>query len=320
VANRTVNLKSFGAEGPNGYLFRNVTSAVTNFSRVESKVTSIAGFDGGIDEFGTGTAPRGKGTVTVNMWLTTVDPERMTALRDEVLQLPHWGVRELFLAPYNESEPDSWCYARCVDVKVPEDADQGTEYQQPVTLTFEVSSPFWYSRAGLEWVGAPTLVIGSGWTVKGAQTEAVITDGLELTAINRGNAPTPLTVEIHNFGGGWDVGDPGIVIGDPLLFIGGYGPSFTNRPLTVSALNARGVVLEQWTWDGVLAQHESLRVDAGELRVDHVTELSTTSGWDDFTIVRGTGFIRLAPGTTTIRFEGDFHGGTARLHYMDAWS
>lgn len=318
MASRIVNIKSFGATGPNGYTFENVSRSTTNFSRVESRLTTISGFDGAIDDYGRGNAPKSKGVVSVEMWLIADNEEEMTVKRDEVAALPGWGSRELFLIPYDSTEPERWCYARCIDVKMQEDASSGTNHQQPVTLTFEVANPFWYSLANLRWVGSPALKIGNDWTIRGARTTVTLTDGLEVSVQNRGNAPTPLTLHLSNIDGQWRVGDPGVIIGDPLLFIGGYGP--TVGGITVTALDVRNSVLEQWSWNGTLGQHERLIVNSSSLEVTHMTQVADESGWDDFSIVRGTGFIRLAPGTTKIRFNGSFQGGTARLFYMDAWS
>ncbi len=317
---RQVNLKSFGAAGSKSYFFHNVVRATTNFGKVDSKVTPLTGFDGGIDEFGTGYAPRASGQVTVDFWLLATNEDEMTALRDAVSQLPFWGVRELLITPYNETEPDRWCYARCVNVSMPEDAGTMTQLSQPVSLNFEVANPLWYSRQDTVWIGQDFLIIDSptGWSIIGEQFSQPSENSMDISLQYNGKAPTPITLEFDAVGGTWFIGDAGVDIGDPDLYIGGFG-GFSD--VNVKHYDADNLLLEEWTWDGALFNNgEHLVIDSGALSVKKQTSVGELSAWPEFTINKGTGFIRLYPGLNRLLITGTFAGGTTRIFYNDTWT
>lgn len=317
---KQVNLNKFGAAGERSYKFTNVINSTTNFSSVNPKLLLLSGFDGGIDEFGTGYAPRRPGRVLMDMWLLANDEEEMTNLRDEISQLVFWGVRELFMTPYNDSQPERWCYARCVSIDMPEDANIVPEMAQKVSLDFEVSSPLWFSRKDLVWIGDPLLTLdpSGSWEVRGERfSQSVV--GLDTFEINYlGKAPTPIKISFNYEGVPWLIGDIGILIGNIDLLVGGF-DSIGN--LALKQYTPDNILLESWYWGNEITTNgERFIVDSGNLSITKYSSIGEVSGWKDFSIIVGNGFMQLLPGLNKFKLSGSLHKGKIEITYDEAWT
>lgn len=160
-----------------------------NFADVVPRTVRLPGMSGGFDQFGDDAAPGQIGKITQRLYLTADDREDMDALRDAVRRIKTWGTKLLWMQPTDPAEGERFCWARMNNVHMPKREQDHTDLFQPVTITWQVADPFWYTRNneapfwgnfdwgdGSKWGGSATLQDVSGMTTTLA------------TATNEGNA------------------------------------------------------------------------------------------------------------------------------------
>lgn len=102
--------------------------------------------DGGVDSFGSGYAPSAVGSISFSFILVSPTLEGMEVKRREVGAMGGWGVGALFYQPTDPALPTVFAYVRVNNIDAPQKLSEHTDRFQPVTLTMQASSPFWYGR------------------------------------------------------------------------------------------------------------------------------------------------------------------------------
>jgi hypothetical protein len=300
VVNATgqVNLIAFGTYEERRYEFQNVERAIVNFSKVDSKVTRVTGFDGGIDEYRLGRSPLAVGQVDVSLFLQAETPEEMTEKRDAVAVISSWGTLPLLMAPYDSAKGMRFCWARCINVSMPEDANMGTEHLQPVTISFQVADPRWYHDPYLFWIGEGDEVTLDAGTYLGSERGGyVLTDDDEIEIIYQGKVPTPLVLVFDN-----QLLNPGIT-----------------GPWEVTHTDQYGNILNQWEWVGTMGTNAQFTMDAGRL-IFKTSAPTDVAQWSNINITRGTGFIWLQPGYNKLHVVGTTADVAMFIYYSDAFA
>lgn len=121
----------------------------SNFKRLNTRFTRTPGADGGVDEYGSGNAPRPPGQVTVKIYLDSLSPgsgrSGMQALRDSLNQMQSWGWGIL---TDSLNGVNRYALGRISVIDAPEDRHKNTDLFQPITITFECPEPYWLTQGG----------------------------------------------------------------------------------------------------------------------------------------------------------------------------
>lgn len=281
-----VNLIGFGVPKSSPYFeITNLEKASADFGDATPQVVKLPGADGGLNMYGTGRSPQAVGSVKATFYLTSDDGVNMVKQRDLVKAMKSWGQRRLFMRPIDPTLPIRWCFASVISVSMDEDASEGTDYLQPVSVTWQVTDPFWYS-AGTELIwGDFTWGDGSLW---GKDTGVSVTDTYSVNITYTGTAPTYVRVCIRN--------DSASVISSPVV-----------------SREFEGEQLDRWTWGGDIPAGSRLEVDPRLNRV-----LLDENDRSDLFAYDTAEWLMLSPGVNTIRIALD---GTAQvwIKYMDRW-
>jgi hypothetical protein len=286
---------NFPAEGQRDY--------VDNFLRGESYIVRTAGMDGGIDQARGLPAPRESGLIQAEITLLAPTRANMTALRDTLKRMQRWGLQRLTMITSDESGTDfpaeRYCWAKIIDAQMREERGQHTDLWQPVVVALEVPDPRWYSWAGMEyWGDGSEFDDGGNWP--GPRVSEAVGDGDEVALENEGTALTPALLRLNH-------------------------AANTVENLTVRLLGESGETISGFRYKAVAGDGEMLIVDAGiegganRIVIDRATGME--SGWPDFEILGGMGFILLEPGENVIRINGDFSGDvTLEVEFAEAWA
>lgn len=280
-----VNILSFGEKKYTNrfYEFQNVEKADADFGDTASSVIRLAGADGGLEAFGHGRAPGLPGTVKVVFYLVADNIEDMTEQRDKVKAMKSWGRMRLICQPYDPLLHRRWCHATIKSIDMPQDADQGTDHLQPVTVTYSVPDPFWYAP-GTECVWGE-FVWGDG-SIWGGAAGVTVVNGQDFTINYQGTAPTLVRITLRN-----DTANP----------VG----SFTVQHIY------NGQVIDKWEWYGTMVADDRLEVDPrqGKVLLNQNNAISLfaadTAEW-----------MTLLPGDNTIRIQV-IGTVTAFIRYME---
>ncbi len=283
-----VNIIRFGS-----YPFRNVEKATTSFGGVRASTTKLPGMHGAYDEYGMGEAPSETGNVRVSFYLTARHMAEMTALRDAVLLLKSWGVKKLYVQPYDLNQAERFCWARVNDIQMPEDASKGTETLQPVTINFQVADAAWYGIGTEAWSWGDGTLWGSGAKWGGAATPRACS-GLSTTWTETpgGNAATPPRISV----------------------VVGVGQSASD--VRVQRV-VRGVVLDEVRYNALLAAGDRLTINCR----DYSVTLNGANTYNNLFSFEHPAWLRLEPGDNEIRVlmanSGD--ACTVYLRYYEVW-
>lgn len=281
-----VNLTEFGTKDTLQYIaFSNLEKASADFNDTATQVIKLPGADGGLNSFGTGRSPQAVGKVQATFYLTSDDGINMVAQRDLVKTMKSWGQKRLFMRPADPLLPRRWCFATVQSIDMDEDAGQGTEFLQPVTVTWLVTDPFWYT-AGNELIWGD-FVWGDG-SIWGGSAGVSVTDTYSLDITYRGTAPTYVRVTIRN--------DSAVNVGSPVV-----------------TREFMGEQLDRWAWGGDIPPASRLEVDPRLNRV-----LLDENDRSDLFTYSSAEWLMLNPGVNTIRV---FLDGTATvwIRYMERW-
>lgn len=187
----TTRVVSFGS-----YEFSDsVVAFQDDFQQLALRTVQLPGAPGGYSEYGTSAPPAQIGHVAYRHMLTASSPQSMRAKIDALRALAGDGMQRLTVLPYPGATP-RFCMATIENVQIAERVTDRPHAQIPVTISWEVPDPRWYSDPynvplwgqfdwgdGSKWGGtcAPTLV-------SGLSNDLTITPG--------GNAPTRPVISV----------------------------------------------------------------------------------------------------------------------------
>lgn len=190
-------LLRFGS-GSRIYYFPPATSFSDTFSNLVPRTVRLPGTSGGFDELLGGAAPAEIGKVQAMWYVRPAPGESITALLDSLKEIEDWGEQKLYSLPWDTTYRERWCYARVNDIQTPENAKDHPEKWQRVSLTWQVSDPYWYTLgteaalwgdiqwANFKWGGdtAPQLC-------SGLQTDFTLSVGGNVTTLARITVTVP---------------------------------------------------------------------------------------------------------------------------------
>jgi hypothetical protein len=241
----------------------------TNFAEIVPSVKRLPGMDGGYDAYGLSRAPAAVGKVQLSFTLVSATRTGMDTLRDALKIMRGWGVLPLYLQPTNPASAERWCWARVIDISMPEDRGRHSDLWQKVQITWQVSDPAWLTAGNsnalwgdFNW-GSGTWGGGSGTTITGSGT---------ITLTNNGNLPTPVDIAIRPTSGN--------VATDPIIrrIVG-------------------GAAVDQLSWTGTLTAADTLNIRASSQSV----YLNAVDAYDSRFSALTTDWLLAEPGSNTIQ-------------------
>lgn len=336
-----MRLVQFGG-GSQVYRFPAQTGLTHNFGNGLTQPARLPGMDGAFDPFGDEPLLSEAGTLAFDWWLHA-NGSSITQLKAQAAQVRAWGRRPLWIAPEDGSAL-RWCGAKADNLRMSENVKDMPHVRQRVQSNWSVSYPRWLSKpnhvhklneltlnAGMTLVDAPARYLDAGglncgltlntgqelsrnslagrW-LNGTRFEIVNAGDSYAAAVIRVQATKPLIAD-----GEFAAGDLGVMVG--------YVGSRSARDIEVRRLDGAGNTVEAWRWSGTLAMGDSLTVDSRwPRRVLYETEQTRQSGFDQFEIRQGRGWIRLAPGSNTLEIRGELDGPFAwiTVNFFDTWA
>lgn len=144
----TKRLLQFGVTSPRIYTFPQTQELFKdNFVAGVSNMTRLPGLDGGFDQYGSDPLPTGVGKVQSTFTLVGL-PTNIEDLRDALKATKQWGLQRLYYTPAKTGANPRWCYAKVLNIDMPQQLDQHADWFQKANVEFEVSDPHWYVDGG----------------------------------------------------------------------------------------------------------------------------------------------------------------------------
>ncbi len=160
-------------------------AADIHFRDPVTNTTRLPAMDGGFDTYGDGAAPQAVGSLSVNFALVSADGMDMDAQRDAVLSLQGWRKQPLWFQPTDGGAPERFCWAKVSNISLTQKENDLSDYQQAVSINFQVSDPHWYvNRYEAPLWGAFDWGDGSLW---GGAAALQAASGLSTTLVNAEN-------------------------------------------------------------------------------------------------------------------------------------
>lgn len=261
----------------------------TNFAEVVPSIKRLPGMDGGFDLYGLGRAPAAVGRVQLSLTLVSATRSGMDTLRDAIKVMRGWGVQPLYMQPTNPAAVERWCFARVLDIAMPEERGRHSDLWQKVQITWQVSDPAWLTPGNsnalwseFNW-GSGTWGGGTGTTITGSGT---------ITLTNNGNLPTPVDLTLRP--------TTGNAATDPII----------RRVVG-------GVAVEELTWTGRLTDADTLNIRASSQSV----YLNGVDAYDSRFSALTTDWLRVEPGSNAIqiRLTNPTDVISASLRYLERY-
>jgi len=267
-------LKRFGS-GSTLYTFP-AHSQITyedDFDKLANKIIKLAGVNGGYRQLGSGRGQSVGGTVKADLWLTFDTYVEATDKVNSLRQMADWGLMPLVRQPLYGAEQFCWAVFNSAALK--QDVKAVPHVRQRIPLVFEVPDPFWQrtvSGFGFLWDdGTHLWDDGSKWDTDNSYT---VTNSLTQAFSNGGNTYTLPRLFLAN--------SSGVSVGD----------------IRVQRI-VGGAVEDDFTYDTALATGTYLDVDQVRRRV--TIGPMGTNALDDFTALKGQDWLRLLPGSNSIK-------------------
>lgn len=242
-----------------------------DFGKLKSYIAGLPGIHGGISGLGSGRGKAAVGTVQCDILLDFTTTGDATDKIDSLRQMQDWGLQPLAMKPTVGAE--RFCWARLVDAPLSQDVHNVPSLRQRMTLKFEVPDPFWYT-AGVErlWDGTDEEWDSGSW------------DGSS-------SAPSPTTVTSE--------GTVSLTVGGTVhtlarMIIDNNSGANAYDPLIQRIVN--GAVVDEVQWRGVIADGESLEIDARRQTVI----LVGTDAYSSLERPLNPDWMRLYPGTNSL--------------------
>lgn len=270
----------------------NVVAFQDDFQQLALRTVQLPGLHGGYTEYGTSAPPAQIGHVVYRHMLTADSPQGMRAKIDALRALASDGMQRLTVLPYPDATP-RFCMATIDNVQIAERVTDRPHAQIPVTLTWEVPDPRWYSDpfnvplwGQFEWGD------GSLW---GGSLSPTLVSGLsnDLTITPGGNAATRPKISVMTLS------------------------TQATTSVTIQRI-VHSQVVDEIAYDAAMGANETLVMDCRALSV----RLNSLAAYDDnFSVARPDRWFELAPGANTVRVLFGDAGDEAyvRLIYYDAW-
>ncbi len=276
------------------YDFPNVSSFFNNFGNTLPAAEKLIGADGALDLWGFDRAPIETGQIVIRFNLTADTPAQMAAQRRAVGQLTTLGKRRFWWKPADLAYP-LWTWARIQNNPLPQNADNGTDRLHPLTLHFQADDPTWYSNdlAGYFDDGGK---FDDGGSFDSGVINRNLLNGIVLSYINKGNADTFPRFDIRGTSAG----------------VTGF---------TIKRQGQRGGYAEILTYNGTIANNQTLTLDCGDLLVYYTGDTDESLALDRLVIPEDQRYwMRLEPGENIFEF---YHTGATiavmSLYYEDAY-
>lgn len=263
-------LKRFG----NIYTFpQSQINLSTNFGELITRTRRLPGADGGYDDLGDGRGLSEIGSLKTDFWLFFGSREDATAKIEAIKKIADAGVQRLFMQPMDHDMPERWCFARLNNMSIPQDAKNQPHKRAKVSMTFQVSDPFWYTQGNSAvWAGGARYGDGTRWS--GNVTTPVSGVNTTLTLTNNGNAYTYAQVAIRPTTG-----------------------QSCSEPIVRRIVN--GEVIDEVSYLGTLYALDNLFIDSRKASV----RLNNVNAYTSVFNTKNSHFIRLMPGSNTIQIR-----------------
>lgn len=263
-------LKRFG----NIYIFPNTQINLnTNFGDLVTRTRRLPFADGGYDDLGDGRGLSEIGSIKTDYWLFFESREDATSKIDAIKKMANAGLQRLFMQPMDHDMPERWCFARLNNMSIPQDAKNQPHERVKVSLTFQVSDPFWYTQGNSAvWSGGARYGDGTRWS--GNVATVVSGNSTTLTLTNNGNTYTHAQIAIRPTSGQSCV--------DPIV-----------RRIV------DGQVLDEVSYTGVLNDQDNLFIDSRKASV----RLNNVSAYTNVFNTKTSYFMRLMPGDNTLQIK-----------------
>lgn len=274
---RIVRFTASGGQGT--YVFPSTQQNLNeNFKNFLNRVTRLPNSDGGMDEFGSGYAPSAVGSISFSFVLVSPTLEGMEVKRREVGAMGSWGTGALFYQPTDPALPTVWANVRMNNIDAAQKLSEHTDRFQPVTLTMQAASPFWYGRGSeLLWDDPDSAATWDGSDVWDGNSSAP--------------APTSVTdsgtVTISSVGGNVHTLARLMVIKDSAGTL--------SNPMIERIVN--GSVVDRIRWFGDLANGDILEINSRQSFV----RKNGSNAYSTFDLPLNADWMWLRPGSNTLR-------------------
>ena len=279
----------------------------TNFQNTVPRPVRLPNLSGAFDELGVEPAPTETGNIKLSYQLIAINRQQITEMRDAVSALAGWGLRKLVMQPANQSLPQRYTYARLQNDPMAENA-KTRDLIQRVSIDWMVPYPRWMQdvATGTPWGTAPWggFAWGGNWpsySVGSAATSGDVWGGkawgslvwgrnqeIELSLTNNGNAVSLIR----------------------LLFTCSDAAS---SGITIERIE-KGIAKETISYTGSIAAGQILDLNCRALRVT----LDGTAAYNNLTYTHPA-WLRLMPGTNTLRVTLHSGGGKLKFIYPHTW-
>lgn len=244
-----------------------------NFAELVTRTQRLPFAHGGFDQLGSGRSLSEIGTIRQQIHLVSETREGMQAKRDALKKMADWGAGVLYWQPTDTNQAERWTRARLNNITMSDQVHQHSDLHQPVTLTWQASDPFWYTKGnGIVWGQGAAVKWGDGTSKWGGGSGTTVTGSGTIALTNNGNAFTLPTVSIRP----------------------AAGKSATD-PIVRRMVN--GTVVDEVRWIGTLNALDYLFIDAKRLGV----WLNGARAYTQQFSARNASWLRLLPGSNSIK-------------------
>lgn len=247
-----------------------------NFASMVTKTTRLAGVNGGFSNLGTGPGLSPIGTVRADLWLTFADYVEATDKLVSLRQMIGYGLMPLWRQPLYGAP--QFCWARLSDTQLQQNVHDVPHQRMKIPLVFEVPDPFWHrtvSGFGILW-GDGVSKWGDGTSKWGSSNSYAVSSTLTQSFSNPGNTYTLPRLKLKNSSGS-----------------------------AVTDIRVRRIVdgyaEDEFYYNAPLADGTYLDVDPVRQRV--TIGPVGTNALDDFQPMKGPDWLRLMPGSNSIRVD-----------------
>ena len=325
--------------GKNGvYEFPAQTDTSNNFGNVVTRTTRNWMMDGSIDEYGGRRAPQELGTVAIAWLLFGDNRGSIRKLKDAAFAMTGWGVQRLFIQPEYFNDGVRWAWGRINNIRGNENVSDLPHLREKMDANFQIAHPAWQGTVSKAWFLDTSLLHLDGghhldgmwylddlisldtspYEVMYPRIEYQVFGSASISNNNWGNHATRPVITAGGITSQWFIGDVTIGQNNPALYLGGVGGEV--RSVKVKA-TYNGADSEEFEYRGVLKALETVTIDCAKWQVIAHKLTGDESGYADFTVNSGVGFLQIPPGDLklTVTVESGEAGSYFAVEFFDAW-